>query len=276
MSLVDRRLPDAPKSKRSVGCALLQVSAILVVMLTAWADVALPQSLPAYCEAVDSGLLGGLAVPYAKRATPDGSTYYCEGVLPKPIGISPPAIISLKQEQPVDLRFSTGTVASLSWTSAGQIQEAHLRLRSLQAPLFALDAAPIASSFSWDANLIARLQPNWKYSAALLSQTVKIGEHPQEVLSPVRLGNGCSDTYIFTIRSAAPLHLMTALIQSVDGKSSRTYPIRQTVGPVPNTVDIALSFKTMAEGVFLVSFNERVGLSGIVTLPFYILVSRCK
>lgn len=275
VSLVDRRLPDARKSKRYVGCAFLRVSAVLVVLLTVWTDTGLAQSLPTYCEAVDSGLLGGLAAPYTKHATADGATY-CEGVLPKPIGISPPAIISLKQKQSLDLRFATGTVASLSWASADRIQDAHLRLRSLQAPLFALDAAPTTSSFNWDANLIARLQPNWKYSAALLSQTVKIGEHTQEVSSPVRLGNGCSDTYIFTIRSAAPLHLTTALIQSVDGKFSRTYPISQTVGPVPNTLDIALSFKTMAEGVFLVSFNERVGLSGIVTSPLYVSVSHCK
>jgi hypothetical protein len=184
------------------------------------------QDLPSFCASIPLALLRDLADPYSRQKSPDG-TEYCEGLLRTPLWVPPPTVISVKQEQPVDIRFTEGARAVLTWcdplSPAGLI---HLQLRALKSPLFALDAQH-AHGFEWSSELIARWQPEWKNIAALATRKVDVGGKTTEVVVPTRQGSGYSNSYTFIVHSVTPVLLTTALIKSTaPGSRPEAIPVR--------------------------------------------------
>jgi hypothetical protein len=167
---------------------------------------------PEYCAPVSDDLLGGLAAPYARQVAPDGSVY-CEGLLRTPILLPPPKVISVKQDQ-VNNSFVRGSTAVLTWCDEIQ-SPAHVQLRSIKQPLFALDALK-TGTFEWRADLIATWQPDWSQVAALATRQASIQGQNQRLVMPVRMGPGYSSQYTFIVHSRVMANLTTALIESVD------------------------------------------------------------
>lgn len=144
---------------------MLQILAGLVLLCCSQSVVA-AQALPDFCESVEPGLLNGLGGPYGQHVAP-GGVVYCEGLLPKPIAIHPPEVISVKQSQSTAISFDAGTKAIVTWQNSSPANEfAHLKLRAMKSPLFALDASVAATRFEWNSDLIARLQPEWKNTSS--------------------------------------------------------------------------------------------------------------
>ena len=250
-------------------CALI----LFGLLLFCGQRVTAAQSLPKFCEAVDPALLNGLEAPYSRHVAPDG-TSYCEGLLPKSIGILPPEVISVKQDQ-APVSFVPGTNAVLTWHSSLPAGEsAHLKLRALKDPLFALDAEIPSTKFEWNSNLIARLQPKWENMAALLTRQISVSGKESEVVVPVRQGPGCSNSYTFLLRSFSPIHLTTALVEPIDGKSPFSISICTKSGPVPNTFETTIPFSHRPQGVFRLSLGEDIHRAGAVA-KVYLLISGC-
>jgi hypothetical protein len=264
-----------------VGCLLkgIPVMARLrncVLLALFWASgLCAAQDLPSFCAAVDPALLSGLEAPYSRHLTPDG-TPYCEGLLPRPIAIVPPRIISVKQDQSPTATFEARATAVLTWLSGPKQKEsAQIKLRSFKTPLFALDAAAAGSRFEWSSTLISRLQPEWRDIAALVTRQVPIAARMLPVVDPVRQGTGCSESYTFVVQSFSTVHLTTALLEPVDGAKPFAINISSKAGPTPNTWEITIPFSKRPNGIFRISLSENVGQSGAATEPMYLFVGAC-
>src|SRR5450432_4028481 len=96
-------------------------AAVLGSLLLSCSVLQAADSRPAFCAPVPDSVLGGLAVPYARKVAPDGSVY-CEGLLRAPIALPPPRVVSLKQQQDVKPGFSAGSTAVLNWCDESQAQ----------------------------------------------------------------------------------------------------------------------------------------------------------
>ena len=153
----------------------LNVAWIVLVCLT---NTVRSAERPEFCAPVPDDLLGGLAAPYARQVAPDGSVY-CEGLLRTPISLSPPEVISIKQDQ-ASTSFVRGSTAVLSWCDERQ-SPTHVELRSMKQPLFALDALQ-SGRFEWSADLVATWQPDWSLIAALATRQTPIDGHNQLVM----------------------------------------------------------------------------------------------
>ena len=263
----ERFFEGIPVMARLRNCALLIVF---------WGSgLCAAQDLPSFCAPVDPALLSCLQAPYSRHLTPDG-TPYCEGLLPKPIAIVPPRIVSVKQDQSPNARFEAGETAVLTWLSGLQQKESALiKLRSFKTPLFALDAAAAGSRFEWNSTLISRLQPEWADIAALVSRQVLIAGRKVSVVDPVRQGTGCSDSYTLAVQSFSMVHLRTALLEPVNGAKPFAINISSKTLLMPNTWEITIPFSKKPKGIFRISLSENVGQSGAVTEPMYLFVGGC-
>jgi hypothetical protein len=253
-------------------CARILVGVLSFCGFRGGADA---QLLPAFCESVAPAMLSGLEAPYSQHVAPDG-TAYCEGLLPGPIAILPPEVISVKQDQSPNVRFTPGTKAVLTWPTSSPTNElTHVRLRALTKNLFALDAAVPATKFEWKSDLIARLQPDWENIAALLTRQIDVMAQKEELVVPVRQGPGCSDSYTVLVRSDSPIHLTTALLEPIGGKRPFLIPISSRPGPAPKTWQTTISFSNRPQGIFRLSLGEDIHRSGAVTKAIYLLVTGC-
>jgi hypothetical protein len=242
------------------------------VFLLCTASTSLCQSRPPFCDAIPDDLLGGLAAPYARQHTPDG-TAYCEGLLRTPIAMQAASVISLKQDQLLPLKFNLGQIAKLTWCADSEAV-VHIRIRSTKVPLFALDAEH-SGQFEWRADLISRWQPDWSNSAVLGTREIMISGHSYGVVIPVRLGAGYSSIYSFEIKSGTPVNLTRALIEPIEPPGS-PFTVRAafSVGPTKDTWIAKLPF-TQQNGVYSVTFEETVQNAGVMTEPIYVLHKKC-
>jgi hypothetical protein len=237
--------------------------------------VTVAQALPAFCEQVDPKVLGGTQVPYSQHVASDGKTIYCEGILSGPIAILPPDVISAKQDQSGNVIFTEGTKAVLTWSASSPANElAHLKLRALKSPLFALDTAVSAAEFEWDSDLIARLQPEWKNISALVTRQIDVMGQKEQLVIPVRQGLGCSNSYTLLVRSESPVHLTTALVEPIGGRNSYSMAISSKPGPVPKTWQTTIPFSNRPQGIFRVSLSENIHLPGAAA-KVYLMVTGC-
>jgi hypothetical protein len=155
------------------------------------------QQLPSFCTQVTSDQLKDTTIPYAPRTAIDHSQY-CEGQLTTAIAAHPVEIISFKQETDSVFTFSPGKTASLSWCRiAGIDNSLHLSLRDIKPTIYALDAEA-ADRFEWNTDVIGKIQPEYRYIAALAVSSAKINGRAYSVLLPVLHGlAGAFDGYVF-------------------------------------------------------------------------------
>lgn len=228
---------------------------------------------PEFCAKVPDTVLAGLASPYARKVAPDGSAY-CEGLLRAPIALAAPRVVSVKQLQEQKPQFITGSRTLLTWCDKAEAV-LHLSLRSLKAPMFALDARQ-KERFEWSADLIARWQPDWNAIAARGSRDVDIDGRKYEVVLPLRIGTGNSSRYSFTVQGKVPVRLSTALIEPVSPMGApEAIDIVASPGPTSDTWTIAIPFEARHKGVFRITFGEGVEQPGVSTEPIYLLHGGC-
>src|SRR5688500_5787593 len=70
------------------------------------------RSWPTFCHVVDPELLAGVSPPYAVRT--EGGMTWCEGILRKPIAVSPLVVLSVKAG-PRAHALEPGKPAKLVW-----------------------------------------------------------------------------------------------------------------------------------------------------------------
>jgi hypothetical protein len=246
---------------------------VILITIGCLSTSAVSQTRPAFCEPVPDALLGGLQAPYAQQRAPDGSIY-CEGLLRNPIALEPPTVVSLKQDQRDDYTFVSGTTASIAWCDDSR-EPVHVRLRSIQSPLFALDAMQ-TGRFDWRADLIARWQPNWKQIAAIAFRDTQVEGRTYKILVPLRIGAGYSSLYSFTIQSKRPPHFKIALIEPIHPPSKlMVIDTSFSVGPSKDTWIATIPFDKMSTGIYRATFEEGVDQAGGATQPVYVLHQAC-
>ncbi len=234
---------------------------------------AIGQALPAFCQQVPNSLLGGLQSPYARQVAPDGSVY-CEGLLRRTIGMEPPLVISVKQEQSSNVTFEQGKSGAITWCDQLK-QPVHVQLRSIKSPMFALDAMH-AAKFEWNADSIARWQPDWQNIAALAIRQGMVGGHLHDMVLPLRYGGGYANSYVFVIQSKVPLHLTKVLIEPMQEPFE---PVLRNLqisnGPTKDTWKATVSFAKLKQGTYVVTFEEGVDQAGNTTEPVYLVHNVC-
>lgn len=249
------------------------ICAFIFALMSCCCAGAIGQALPEFCQKVSTSLLGGLQSPYARQVAPDGSVY-CEGLLRRTIGMEPPLVISVKQEQSSNVTFAQGKSAALTWCDELN-QPVHVQLRSIKSPLFALDAMHTAK-FEWSADSIARWQPDWQDIAALGIRPGIFGGHPHDVVVPLRYGAGYANSYVFVIQSKIPLHLTKVLIEPMQAPFEPVLrELQISSGPTNDTWKATVSFAKLKPGTYAVTFEEGVDQAGNTTEPIYLVHNVC-
>ena len=206
--------------------------------------------------------------------TPKGDAY-CEGLLRTPIALPPTMVVSVKQDQAESIIFAAGRTASLTWCDDGR-EAAHVRLRSMKLPAFALDASD-KGKFEWRTDLIAKWQPDWRNIGAMVTRETAVAGRNYKLLLPARSGFGYSSSYSFVVQSRNPLHLTLALLEPLES-TGRPQVVGVTLanGPVKNTWTTTIPFARMKEGAYRVTFEESTEQAGNTTEPIYILHKACS
>ncbi|WP_141837908.1 hypothetical protein [Herbaspirillum sp. SJZ107] len=191
-----------------------------------------------------------------------------------PIAFAPLRIISVKQQQDPKPQFAVGSTALLRWCDEPNAP-VHLALRSMKAPMFALDALQ-AGQFRWSADLIAQWQPDWNSIAARGTREIEISGQKYEVFLPLRIGLGYTNNYSFTVNGKLPVRLTTALIESISSPGPpEIIRIVSVRGSVSDTWVTTIPFSAKPKGVFRVTLGEDVEQAGASTEPIYLLHHSC-
>ena len=130
--------------------------------------------------------------------------------------------------------------------------------------------------FEWRTDLIATWQPDWKNLVALAIRDAVVAGKSYKVLVPLRNGTGYSSSYSFIIQSRGPLHLTTALIEPIQ-PSNRPMIVDTsfTRGPSNDTWTTTIPFARMKNGIYRITFAEKVDQAGNATEPIYLLHKPC-
>ena len=233
------------------------------------------QALPPFCEQVSTASLRNIAVPYGLRR--QSGRMWCEGILPRPVGIRTIRVVSLKQVQLGEVTpFRPAETRTLAWCDASPAGEAHVALRAIADPLYALDAVS-EGRFEWPLSLIARQHRDWSRLHARVTRVMHIGAlRDATVWFPVRVAPGASSsTYTFTVRGET-LSLRAVLIESVGSQVIvRATDVRPLLSQDQKNAEIPVSFDGVAPGFYRVSFNESASEGNRTTEPIYVYHGRC-
>jgi hypothetical protein len=232
------------------------------------------QALPTFCEQVSAASLTGVSIPYGARRK--AGRVWCEGILPRPVGVRALRVASLKQTQPEDVLLDPTQTQGLRWCDASAAAEAHVSLRAPVDPLYALDALS-ASGVVWSLEIVARQYQRWSDLDAQVAREMMISHARRApVWLPVRVGAGASTTtYRFTIRGEA-LSLHSVLVESGDARTIiRAAAVSAQVSRDQRTAEVDVSFAGITPGIYRVSFSEGVSEGNRTTEPVYIYHGRC-
>jgi hypothetical protein len=258
---------------RQTGITRAAVPAVIALGVCALPTIAQAQGRPSFCDQTPASQLNSLQAPYTVRSTPGGKPY-CEGLMLKPIGLPPPTVVSVKQAQVGVGPFSAAGTSLLTWCDDPQ-SPLHLRLRSVEIPLFGLDAMQ-AGQFSWRTDVVATWQPQWTRIAALGTRPVTIAGQTDEVSIPLRIGQGYSSTYNFLIKAQNTLSISKALIEPVQPAGDlRLVDVVLMGGPSKNTWLISMSFAALRPGLYRVTFEDSTADAGLTTTPILVLHKTC-
>jgi hypothetical protein len=223
-------------------------------------------SRPEACQVVDPALLADISPAYAVRTA--GSNAWCEGILPKPIGVPPLKILSVKAGPRTSYLLEPNRPAKLSWCDGAP---ARLRLTALGKPRYVLDVTA-AGSFVWRTDIArASNQKDWSSLSALASRTMTVQQENRDVAIPVSI-DGVADRYYFLVGGNA--RLQDALVVSAVDPTDRRSPTA-TVTSRGNLSEIAVSFQGIPYGIYRVSFSEPASAAGRTTPAVYILHGDC-
>jgi hypothetical protein len=255
------------------GIARVACPAIIAFSMCALPAVTRAQGRPAFCDQTPAAQLNSLQTPYAVRLAPGGKPY-CEGLMLKPIGLLPPTVISVKQAQVGVSRFSTTGTASVNWCDDPQAK-LHIRLRSVEVPLFGLDASQ-AGKFIWRTDVIATWQPNWMRIAALGTRPVTIAGRTDNASIPLRVGQGYNSVYTFLIKAQNALAISKALIEPLQPAGHvQLVDVVLMGGPSKNTWSVSMSFATLRPGLYRITFEDSTEDAGLTATPILVLHKTC-
>lgn len=224
------------------------------------------------CQSVRAADLQGLDDPYVTKVAPDGSVY-CEGLLPKPIGLRAPQVVSATRDRNPNPVFMRGTMATLQWCD-DPAERVHVQLRSIKPPLFALDTQAV-SKFRWSADTIAKWQPDWNRLRVLATRAATVGGETIDLLVPVSSGPANADEYTLMFQSENPVYFDVAYLEPVAPAAKGT-PVKAALeqGAARDIWIVRFSLSGTPQGIIRVTLEES-RKSGGVAKPFYFLHRSC-
>jgi len=229
---------------------------LIVIVLVGALPAAFAQSWPRFCAPKPDTLIAPqLGIPYDVRTAPGGK--YCEGILSDLTSASPAEIVSVKQVQSPETPLSKAGRSVLTWCDdSSEKPLTTITLRSITVPRYGLDAQSYGR-FEWNSQAMAGQHSMWSDFEALATQTGRADNADRDVVLPVRLGNGYSNSYSFLISSKTPL--TKALVSS-----GTQQPEMVDIRPVlvrsgddgPSIWSATLAFAKYAAGSYRVWFRD--------------------
>jgi hypothetical protein len=233
--------------------------------------------LPAFCAQVSAESMKGISIPYGIRES--GGVRWCEGTLPVPLAVRTLKIVSVQQAD-APPAIQPNTAVELKWcpvsAAVGKASPAQLNIRSVDEPLFGLNAAPEGNSFRWPSDMFARFRRDWKALGICAKATVQLTPQlSRDVILPTRVSAETTGEYSFLVESLEPIELTNALVESVSAGAKHALRPTQGKTAIPTVSDLRLSLNSLSEGIYRISFNEGIAGRGRTTEGIYVWHSLC-